>query len=366
MLSVLLVCPRLEARGSSSYAMRLMRRLGERGIDLQVVSPDPMPAPMAGRADLRWTRVPRLMNPVLGPLFVRLLVGELRANPPDLIHATSRATLPQATAIGRALGVPVVVTAHDHLRPGETFRRDRFRVDPRVVQRVVAVSESIKTDLLRNTRLPEAFVEVIVGGVETEHTLQPVVPFAAGHVPVIGTAGPLEAVKGIPYFLGAAKRVLEAGREIEFLVAGSGPEEANLRRMTRDLGIAGRVTFVPYVLEFSETLAAMDLFVLPSLQQGLGTVMLEAMSLARPVVATGVGGVYSVVRDGETGLVVPPSQSEPLSEKMLLLADQPELARRLGETAREVVRKQFGVDRMIEETVALYREVGETVVAGRA
>lgn len=361
MLSVLLVCPRLEARGSSSYALRLMRRLGDRGIDLMVVSPDAPPPSLPVRADLRWTRVPRLENPVLGPLFVRMLVGELRANPPDLIHATARSTLPQATAMGRALGVPVVVTAHDHLRPGERFRRDRFRVDPRVVQRVIAVSESIKTDLLRNTRLPESFIEVIVGGVETELAVQPVVPFEPGHVPVIGTAGPLEAVKGIPFFLGAAKRVLEAGREIEFLVAGSGPEEANLRRMTRELGIAGRVTFVPYVLEFSETLGAMDVFVLPSLQQGLGTVMLEAMSLARPVVATGVGGVYSVVRDGETGLVVPPSQSEPLAEKMLLLADQPELARRLGETARDVVRRQFNVNRMIEETVAMYRDMGATV-----
>lgn len=360
MLSVLLVCPRLEARGSTSYALRLVRRLGDRGIDLTVVSPDPLPPSIPARADLHWIRVPRLMNPVFGPVFVRLLIGELRANPPDLIHATARSTLRHATVIGRALRIPVVVTAHDHLRAGEHFRRDRFRIDPRVVQRIVAVSESIKTDLLRNTRLPDSFIEVIVGGVETETTLEPVVPFDPGHIPVIGTAGPLEAVKGIPFFLGAAKRVLATGRTVEFLVAGSGPEEANLRRMTRELGIAGRVTFVPYVLEFSETLAAMDLFVLPSLQQGLGTVMLEAMSLGRPVVATGVGGVYSVVRDGETGFVVPPSQSEALAEKMLLLADHPEVARRLGDAAREVVRRQFNVTRMIEETLALYREVGQT------
>jgi glycosyltransferase involved in cell wall biosynthesis len=358
MLSVLLVAPRLEARGSSSYAMRLFRQLPARGIDLHVVSSEPRPPALGPSPDLRWTRFPQLHNPLLGRLVLTLFLRELRRNPPDLIHAPTRRMLPLATILGRALRVPVIATAHHHLAPG-----DRVRLDRRVVQRLVAVSESIKTDLLRHSRLPDPFIEVIVGGVEADPAIDAVLPFDPGHTPVIGTAGPLEAVKGIPFFLGAAQRVLATGRSVEFLVAGSGPEEANLRRLSRELGLSAHVTFVPYVLDFLGTLAAMDLFVLPSLQQGLGTVMLEAMSLARPVIASGVGGVYSVVRDGETGLVVPPSQSEPLAARMLDLLADPDRARRLGQNARTLVREQFNADRMLDETVGLYHEIAEITVA---
>ena len=132
--------------------------------------------------------------------------------------------------------------------------------------------------------------------------------------------GPLEAVKGHVFFLGAAQRVAAAHPETEFLVAGAGPEEENLRRLARELGINHNVTFASNLYDFSASLAAMDIFCLPSLRQGLGTIMLEAMALGRPVIASGVGGIYSVVRNNETGLVVPPSDSAALAERILELS----------------------------------------------
>ena len=101
----------------------------------------------------------------------------------------------------------------------------------------------------------------------------------------------------------------------------------------------------------------MDIFCLPSLQQGLGTIMLEAMSLGRPVIASAVGGVYSVVRDNETGLVVPPRDSGALARRILELLDAPVHARAIGTAARQAVSEEFGVERMVERTAALYREV---------
>jgi glycosyltransferase involved in cell wall biosynthesis len=89
--------------------------------------------------------------------------------------------------------------------------------------------------------------------------------------------------------------------------------------------------------------------------------MLEAMARGKPVIATGVGGVDSIVTDGQTGLVVPPSDSERLSERILDLLRDPEMARRIGNAGREIVREQFRVDRMIARTAELYREI---VVAG--
>lgn len=350
-LSLLLVCSRYQPRGSSLYTRRLLRGLAGEGIEATVLTARAGALAEERSNEVRVIEQPRLDNPLLGRVALSLVLPKLTASPPDVIHAQSRSNLGRARWLARVLDRPLVVTVHHHLRANDRFRTDRG------CQRVLAVSESVKTDILRRSRCPESLVEVIPTGVEfwpDEHAPPPLSP---ERVPVVGTAGPLEAIKGFPFFLGAARRVVDSGRDVEFVVAGSGPEEGNLRRMARDLGLADRVTFVPYGGDFVDSLSAMDLFVLPSLQQGLGTIMLEAMSLGRAVIASGVGGVYSVVKDGETGLIVPPSDHQALARRILELLDHPERARELGQTARQLVRTQFSAKRMVDDTVRVYRDI---------
>ena len=150
---------------------------------------------------------------------------------------------------------------------------------------------------------------------------------------------------------------MNRGHKVEFLIAGSGPDEARLREQARKLEIGPQVTFVTNLLDFSSSLQAMDVFCLPSLSQGLGTIMLKAMALGRPVIATEVGGVAKIVRDGQTGLLIPPCDSHRLSDRMLELLSNPIRARMIGQTAREFVIRDFNVNRMVSETVAAYRRV---------
>ena len=103
----------------------------------------------------------------------------------------------------------------------------------------------------------------------------------------------------------------------------------------------------------------MDIFCLPSLKQGLGSIMLEAMALGRPVIATKTGGVFSVVHDQVNGLIVPPGDIESLSQHMIELLKDPARARELGEEGRQHVRKEYSVTRMLEQTAKLYREMLE-------
>ena len=168
-------------------------------------------------------------------------------------------------------------------------------------------------------------------------------------MPVVGSAGPLETPKGLPYFLGAAARVRKRFPETRFLLSGSGPEEGNLRRLARELGLEEAVTFAPNLLDFSAGLAATDVFCLPSLSQGLGATMLEAMALGKPVVASGVGGIDSVIEDGVTGLIVPPARGAALAEKIGSLLADPDRARRIGAAGRDEVRRRFGASRMVAE-----------------
>jgi glycosyltransferase involved in cell wall biosynthesis len=290
--------------------------------------------------------------PVYNRVILQRVVSDLGDDVPDVIHIQSRRVLRQGKWLARRLNRPYVLTVHDYLSSQERVHLN----DPECAQ-VITVSESVKRDFIAKTAVRPEIITVIPSGVDlnVEPRAEPILD--PGHVPVIGTAGPLETVKGLPFFLGAASRVLQTGRDVEFLIAGAGPEEANLRRLARELGISSKVTFVPYLLDFAESLSAMDIFCLPSLQQGLGTIMLEAMALGIPVIASRVGGVYSVIHDQHNGLLVPPSNSRQLADRILELLCDPLRARHIGENGRELVREEFGLQRMVLHTVDLYRQV---------
>jgi glycosyltransferase involved in cell wall biosynthesis len=355
-LQVLLLAGRFEVRGSCAYTLRLAAGLEKQNIAARIVTPDARLVESRVRGRLRIAEVRRLGTPVWGQLADRFLLSEARREPPHVIHIQTLRAHRYGSGLARRLGRPYVLTVHKH--PDENAA---LRIDRRDCRQIIAVSESVRDELLRRCGLPAELVTVIPSGVDTTVPADVHLPLEPGRVPVIGTAGPLEAVKGLPWFLGAAQHVLEVRSDVEFLVAGAGPEEANLRRVARELGIAEKVTFVPYLLSFTESLAATDIFVLPSLQQGLGTIMLEAMALSRPVIATSVGGIASVIQDGESGLIVPPQNSGELARRILELLDQPALARALGTRAREIVVERYNVETMVERTAEIYRHVAAAV-----
>lgn len=351
-VDILLLAGRFQVRGSSAYTLRLARGLPDFGFLARVITPDATAVDETVRRELQIQTCRRLDNRLVAPIVLSWLARELATRPPALIHVQSRRLLRHGNWLARRLQRPLILTVHDHLSVRETLRVDR-----RWCRKIVAVSEAVTSQLLKQTRLPREFVDVIPSGVEIHPAEECPPVLDPGQIPVVGTAGPLEAVKGFVYFLGAAQRVLATGREAEFLIAGAGPEEGNLRRVARELGITRKVTFVPYLLDFSASLAATDIFCLPSLQQGLGTVMLEAMSFGRPVIATAVGGVSSIIAHSENGLIVPPASSADLAERIVELLDNPVKARALGAAARRHVESKYSARQMTARTAEVYRHV---------
>ncbi len=358
--SILLFAGRFAVRGSCSYTLRLAEHLPQHGFRVSVACPDARRVEPERRRELQIREYSHLQLPVWGRVVMHMMLRSLKLDPPDLIHIQSRNALRQGIWLARQLKCPFVITVHDYLQPHE-----RFAVDLNWCQRIITVSESVKLDLQQQTGLSDELISVIHSGVDADASLDETGVLDSSRVPVIGTAGPLEAVKGFPFFLGAAARVLATGRDVEFVIAGAGPEESNLRRLAVALKIDSRVTFVPNLLDFGDALTAMDIFCLPSLQQGIGTIMLEAMAIGRPVIATRVGGIYQVVRDNQTGLLVPPSNSEALADRILELLDNPAQARAIGRAARSDVISEFGVAQMVSKTVDLYRELLESIASRR-
>lgn len=351
-LDVLLVTDKFTLRGSSQQMLLLAERLPQYDVRVRLLSMDNSHIDPSRKRHLELLEHPLLELPVVGNLILESVVQDLGEKLPDLIHVHSRFGLTIANMLSRRIQRPYVLSIHDYLPPGK-----QLKIDTNWCGKVIAISDSVKSHLVTLPNISLDQVQVITSGIPDWSNHPAIEVLSPGHTPVIGTAGPLEHQKGIKFFLGAAQKVLQKMRPVEFLIAGSGPEEKALRQLAIELGIAGSVTFVPNLYDFQKSLSAMDIFCLPSLQQGLGTIMLEAMAMARPVIASRVGGVFSVVEDQINGRLVPPSNSQALADVIIDLLEHPASAIELGKAAQKIVREKFLMQEMLDETVELYQQV---------
>ncbi len=175
--------------------------------------------------------------------------------------------------------------------------------------------------------------------------------------PLVGAVGALVGHKSHTDLLDAAARVLRERPEAHFVILGEGPLRPALEAQARALGIQQRVHLPGERSDVPTCLAEFDLFCMSSRMEGLGTAVLEAMAMRRPVASTDAGGLAEVVRDGENALVAHAGDSAALARCILrLLSDQP-LAQRLAEAGRRTVEQEFSSGMMVERTLAVYREV---------
>lgn len=173
---------------------------------------------------------------------------------------------------------------------------------------------------------------------------------------VVATVGRLHEQKGHDYLLAATAK-LAAEFDCTVLIAGYGPLRQKLEERAQALGVAPHVRFLGYRTDVPRLLAACDLFVLPSLWEGMSNALLEAMAAGKPVVATAIDGNIEQVSPGVTGLLAPPKDSDALAEAMLELARDPARAREMGAQGREKVRREFSLEAMTRAYVDLYTKL---------
>ncbi len=174
---------------------------------------------------------------------------------------------------------------------------------------------------------------------------------------LIGGVGRLEPVKGFEHFIEAARIVASSLPEARFVVAGDGALAHALRDSSADLG--ERFQWLGHRDDVPDIMAALDVFVLPSLNEGMGRVLLESGAAATPAVATRVGGVPDVIRDGETGILVPPRDPKAMANAIEALARDAARRQAMGQAARAHVVPNYGLDRMVARIEALYETLIE-------
>lgn len=316
------------------------------------------------RLDIPSRVVPRLSRKHLLQS-VRQFTATLRDVRPAIFHAHLNWPLACRAAVtaARLSGVPsVVATSHLYSSlDGVRFAWLKQRVQAASIDRYLAVSAEVKNRLCGDLRVAQSKVQVVRNGIRM--TSERAAPNAALRVeltgssdrPIVFTPARLHTQKGHRYLLEAATLVPDAC----FVLAGDGPERSALEQQARELGIHERVRFLGQRQDVPQLLSLCDLFVLPSLYEGLPLSVLEAMAAGKPIVATRIGGTDEAIADGATGLLVAPGKPDELASAIrTLLADRP-LAARLASAAFAHARQEFSADLMVRNVSAVYDELVE-------
>jgi glycosyltransferase involved in cell wall biosynthesis len=371
-IRLLFVVGNFTAGGAERHLIELWRRLDRRAFAVTIACFRREGAFRAEAESLGWPIVDlevgrRIYDPRgLGAL--ARLVHLTLAVRPDVVHGYLFGPNLFAALAGRLTGVPVVAVAKRNLDAFETSRQAAAEgLAHRWATHVTAVSEAV-ADSVVELGVPRARITVIPNGVNAARFADGGPTLRAGtlveearrelgadRTPLVGSVGCLAARKDYGTLFEALARL--RGRGVDFRVAlvGDGIERAALEERARALDLAGRVRFLGERTDVERLLPGMDVFVLSSREEGIPNALLEAMAAARPCVATAVGGTPEVMRDGETGWLVPPADPEALAGALADALARPEEARRRGAAARRAVIEGMSLEAMTRRHEEFYR-----------
>jgi glycosyltransferase involved in cell wall biosynthesis len=226
---------------------------------------------------------------------------------------------------------------------------------------VLANSRAVADVLSRRERVPKEKIKVVYQGIDVARfRYAGRSTHAAMSTPrdiVIGYVGRLHSEKGPRYLIEAASLILKTTRRFRLVVVGDGPEAAHLRRMVEAHGLSDRVEFTGMQADIVGYMRSFDILAIPSLEEGLPTVAMEALACGVPIVATAVGGTPEVVQHGQTGLLVPAAAATSLADALVNLITNESLRRRFAHNGPNAVELKFQAARMLAQTAEAYAHV---------
>jgi glycosyltransferase involved in cell wall biosynthesis len=351
---ILLVTPGLGLGGSERLTLTYARGLGDRGHRALIAHGPPeglVTIAEAAGVEHELVHPQRLGVRTLVP-WARALRALVHRFEPDIIHAQStRTTLVSALVAPR---IPLLSTVHG-IEPSEEALAALLLRASRA--RVTAVSQASADGILQQRLSPPILVlppGVDVGALELAATDAPATPLSHRR-PLIVCVARHDPVKGVDVLVEAFPEVLAAVPEAGLQLIGGGQDHARLMARVRELGIADAVAFTNFQANPAPYLAAADLVVLPSRREGLPVSALEAFALAKPLVATAVGGTPDVVREGDTGWLVPPEQPHALAAAIVQALGDPDERARRAACGHELVGRTYSVAAITDQLEAVYR-----------
>lgn len=288
---------------------------------------------------------------------VAYLVEYIRREKIDVLHSHHRFTTVVGRIVSRLTGIPLVVSVHE-------FKHNRRWLASLWTGSItVAPSQALAAHLRTFYGVPEEKIRVIPNAVDLDPgidleraaVLRQRLNYRADQ-PWVGFVGRLSPEKGCHVFVSSIPHILKQVPDARCIIAGSGPDQAALRQQAQALGIDPDSIFVGERTEIPELMSLLDIVVIPSISENFPLVALEAMRAARPVVASAVGGIPEVVRDGETGLLVQPQAPDELAAMLCRLLARPDERHVLGMNGQRIVNQHFSPAVMAERMLRAYQD----------
>jgi glycosyltransferase involved in cell wall biosynthesis len=383
-VKILRVIARLNMGGPALHVAYLTEGLTKRGYDTTLVSGSLARGEdsMAFVADAHGVEVVRIdelgreISPLRDLMATIRLAKLIRRERPQILHTHTA----KAGTVGRVAALlagsrrpPIIVhTFHGHVLRGYfgPLRSLFFRLLERRLAAgttaLIAVSPQVRDDLVALGIAPRERFVVIRLGIELDERVSPDrngrgesrrylgIP---GDRFAVGWIGRMTAVKRTDDVLVAFKRLRDGGVDAVLCMVGDGPDRLQLERRAHELGVIRDTVFLGYQEDVAPLYAAFDALVLPSGNEGTPVSVIEALAAELPVVATRVGGVPDVVRDGEDGFLVEAGATDDLADRLAQLARDPALRARMGKRGRERVLPRYAVDRLVDDVDELYRSL---------
>ncbi len=291
---------------------------------------------------------------------------------PLIVHTHSSKAGLMGRLAAKLAGTPIIVhTPHGHVFFGYfgPFKTKLFiileKLASRITDKIVALTNREKKDHILFKITDEDKFSVIYSGIELntlkessseeKQNLKKELGIPENSL-IVGTAGRLVPVKGPECLVKAAKYIISKYPDTYFMFAGDGPLEQDLKRKALEMGISDNIIFLGWRDDLAKIISIYDIFVLPSLNEGMGRVLVEAMALGKSIVASNVGGIPNLVIHGKNGFLVPPKNPKELAKYIQVLLEDKDKREEMGLAGKEMAYN-FTSERMVEEIANLYKKL---------
>lgn len=362
-MKILLMTTHLNSGGIASYLLNLSRGLVQRGHEVHLIfsggnqdyrfikaGAQLKHLPIRTKSELSWRIYAALP-------YVKRYVQDNRI---EIIHSQTRITQVMGWWLKKMDGVPYVATCHGFFK-----RRISRMVFPCWGDHAIAISEPVKVHLMKDFFIPEKRISLIESGISLQDF--PVVTeelrqqnrrqLGFENEPLVGIVARLSDVKGQDVLIKAFQKVVKTIPEAKLLIVGRGREEVSFKKLVDDCKLQKHVFFYPEVDRTYFYLSALDVFVNPSRQEGLGLSVIEAQASGIPTVASRVGGVTSLIEHAKTGYLVESENVAGLAQMIIHVLEHRVEAHRVALAARQSVQRYSSSDLMVDRTVEVYQKV---------
>ena len=359
-MNILFIANHLNVGGISSYLLTLTGGLKQKGHGIYLATAGGELEEKFTRAGVVLIKVPlKTKNEISPKIFLsfwklRKIIREFKI---DLIHSHSRTTQVLGSLLGYFSVKPHIFTCHGFFKP---------KLPRRIFgcwgQKVIAISQQVKEHLVSDFKLDPDKISVIHNGINTKEfgdnsaRIDTRKKLGVGEGFLLGMIARLSDVKGHKYLIQAMPEILKRFPETKLLIVGQGRLESVIIKQVQDLGLKEKIVFIPEAKQTKDILASIDVFVMPSLQEGLGLALMEAMAQGVAVVGSSVGGIKTLIQDKINGLLVAPADPVALSQAIIRLLSDSSLRHSLGEKAREFIIANFSQEEMVDKTEIIYRQ----------